>query len=114
MTEPTFDEDGYPTDETLAAIENWPYQDIAGCLDFCRRAWHWGEAWANEDISAHEAAVVHAEKGERYARFATGGWSGNESIVNALDTNYMIHALAWRLSARGGLHIYEYPQIGGG
>jgi hypothetical protein len=109
MTTPTFDADGYPTDETLQALETWPYQDLAGALDFLAAAWHWPE-FATHDISAHEAAVLHAEPGERYLRLATGGWSGNESLIAAIDANRMIHALAWRLSTRGGLHIYEYPE----
>lgn len=109
MTEPTFDADGYPTDDTLEAIEKWSYQDLAGCLDFCRAAWHWGEDWANENVSPAEREVLMADEGDRFARFATGGWSGNESIMSALKGNHMIRALAWRFSSRGGLHIFQYP-----
>lgn len=109
MTAPTFDADGYPTDETIEAIEKWPYQDAAGCLDFARAAWHWPD-WANEDITAHEAGVLRANPGERYARFATGGWSGNEEIIAALKANGMVRSLTWQLSARGGLHIFQYPE----
>jgi len=109
MTAPTFDSDGYPTDETLAAIEAWPYQDLAACLDFVKAAWHWDD-WATHDLSAHEAAIVRAEKTDTYLRLATGGWSGNESLVAALRANRMISLQAWRLHARGGLHIYQYPQ----
>lgn len=110
MIDPEFDADGYPTETTLTAIETWPYQEAAACLDFCRAAWHWGEEWANEHVSAAEREVLHAEASDRFARFATGGWSGNESIIHALDRNQMITALCWRLSAAGGLHIYRYPR----
>ncbi|HKB36839.1 MAG TPA: hypothetical protein VKD72_10310 [Gemmataceae bacterium] len=105
---PTFDRDGYPTDETLALIKHWPYQDAAGCLDYVKAAWHYPD-WATHDLNAGEASVVRAEKGEKYLRLATGGWSGNEELVIALEDNHMMRAVTWRLDARGGLHIYQYP-----
>jgi hypothetical protein len=108
MDAPTFDVDGYPTDDTIQALEAWPYQDIRGALDFVAAAWHWPD-FATHDLSAHEAGVLRADPGERFLRLATGGWSGNESLIAALETNRMIHAMSWRLSAVGGLHIYEYP-----
>ena len=64
----------------------------------------------SDDLSAHEGYVVQANRGERYLRLSTGGWSGNEELVAALNTNRMVRVLSWRLSARGGLHIYQYPE----
>ncbi len=108
MMSPTFDRDGYPTDEILNAIEHAARP--AEALDMARAAWHWPE-FAHETLRAAEYALVSVGESEphRYARFATGGWSGNESIIGALNRNVMVRALCWRVSARGGLHIYEYP-----
>lgn len=108
MKLPTFDADGYPSDETIEAIEQWAWQDAAGCLDFVKAAWHYPE-YARDEITAGEAEVLHAEKTEKYLRLATGGWSGNEDLIAAIRHNQMVHALTWRLNARGGLHIYRYP-----
>jgi hypothetical protein len=105
---PSFDADGYPTAETLETIERWPWRAADTCLDFVRAAWHWPE-YVREDITAGEAEVLHAEPRGRYVRFATGGWSGNESLIAALRHNQKIHFLCWRLTAFGGLHIYQYP-----
>ncbi|HWO88896.1 MAG TPA: hypothetical protein VNL98_07075 [Gemmatimonadales bacterium] len=56
-----------------------------------------------------ERALV-ADHGDReYVRFATGGWSGNEAIIAALQRNLMVMAMCWRVSTRGGLHIYALP-----
>jgi hypothetical protein len=110
VKQPELDVDGYPTDATLEAIQAWPYQDIAGCLDFAREAWHWPD-WQGEELSAAEREVVHAEEGERFARFATGGWSGNESVIAALKANMMVRAMCWCLSGRGGLHIFRYREV---
>jgi hypothetical protein len=107
MTGPTFDADGYPTEDTLDAITSWPHQDVNGCLDFCRQAWHWPD-FTSDVLTPCEASVLHAEKYERHVRFATGGWSGNEAIIGALQANQMVNALCWRLSAVGGLHIFRY------
>jgi hypothetical protein len=101
--------DDYPTDEELERLEKWPYQDAAGALEFAASLWHWPD-WVTRDISAHEAAVLHANQEDRFMRFATGGWSGNESIIGALRDNHMVSALTWRLTARGGLHIYQLPR----
>lgn len=108
MEFPELDEDGYPTEATLDALKDWPYEDIGGALDFAKAAWHWPD-WAGDVTDEHELAVLRAEPGERYARFATGGWSGNESIIAALKENLMVRAVAWKLSACGGLHIFQYP-----
>lgn len=98
----------YPTDAAIKRIENWPCQDIAGCLDFARSIWHWPD-WASEALRPEERLLVNAEDGDRFARFATGGWSGNEEIILALMANHMVSTLSWRLHAVGGLHIYQYP-----
>lgn len=105
---PTFDADGYPTNETLDRIEQAPVREA---LDLARAAWHW-EDWASEHLrDAEREVITYGEPvaGRRFIRFATGGWSGNESIISALNRNPQVRVLAWRLHARGGLHIYEYP-----
>ena len=107
--EPAFNGDGYPNEETLQRIETWPWRDVAGCLDYARAAWHWPD-WVGEELSDAERELVHAAPGDRFVRFATGGWSGNEDVVHALGRNVMVRARCWCLSASGGLHIYRYPR----
>jgi hypothetical protein len=99
----------YPTDAALERLATWPHQDVAGALDFAKAIWHWPD-FARHELDAHETAILHAAPDDKFLRLATGGWSGNEEIVRALNCNLMIRALAWRLHARGGLHIYQYPK----
>lgn len=73
MTEPTFDRDGYPTEETLEAIKQWPWEERTAVFPFIASAWHWDD-WAKE---TRPGLWV----------FATGGWSGNESLIDALHDN---------------------------
>jgi hypothetical protein len=101
------DEDGYPTDEVLEAIRQWPYTDANGCLEYVAGLWHWPD-FASRELPPHEAEVVHADDGDRYLRLATGGWSGNESLISAMKENVMLRSMCWCLSARGGLHIWLF------
>lgn len=114
VDETTFDKDGYPTEDTLNRIASWQIfcaDDVRACLDYAKNVWneHYGSVsvvppW---DFS-HEMSMLRAQKGERFLRFATGGWSANESVVNALRRNTLVNSLSWCLSARGGLHIFHY------
>jgi len=108
--DPTFDRDGYPTEATLERIE---CADPADALDLARVAWHWPDI-VRETLSAPELAIVlvgeSLKVGHRFVRFATGGWSGNESVITALRRNRLAWLTTWRLSARGGLYIFEYPK----
>ena len=88
---PTFDEDGYPTPETLGAIEVWR-DDLDALLEYARDAWSsCGRVW-EEDGSL---------------KFATGGWSGNEDIVRSLNKNWVFWTMCWQSSHRGGLHVFR-------
>lgn len=99
----------YPTDAALDRIKAWPFTDLAGCLDFVASIWHWPDFGVSNELRPEEAHVVGVEKGQKYLRLATGGWSGNEDIIGAMNDNYMLTAMSWHLTARGGLHIYSYP-----
>lgn len=93
---PEFDKDGYPTEATLDAIKQWPYSDFVGLMGFCGDAWHWPDHWEpnGRRIEAH-----------------TGGWSGNESIINALGENFIFWTMCWQESKRGGHYVFELPAL---
>jgi len=100
VTEPTFDADGYPTEETLEAIRDW---DCVGrkqrdaLLAFVKKAWRYADStWA----VGPEGLCV-----------STYGWSGNESLVSAMQENHVFWSLVWKQSNRGGHFVFEdrYP-----
>ena len=92
MTEPTFDKDGYPTDETLDAIEKWNPRERIKLFQFIEKAWSYPEYWRREgDILS----------------ISTGGWSGNESLIGALKSNHMAWVFSWESSRRGGHYEFE-------
>jgi hypothetical protein len=111
MDEPTFDKDGYPTDETLAVIRCWSYEEgFWTLMEFVKEAWS-DYGWLENCPSKIEPIFKGEEDDGRYWCGATGGWSGNESILAALEHNVMFSALCWNASVRGGYHEYHIPKM---
>jgi hypothetical protein len=93
--EPTFDADGYPTQETEETITHWPLFDgYHSLLAYVARAWKYPDYFSNE--------------GNDY-RISTGGWSGNEELISALRQNVAFWAICWQSSARGGHYVFTVP-----
>ena len=84
----------YPTDEELDRIRSWPSRDLRGLAEYVGSIWHWPDLW---EIRGHTV------------RAHTGGWSGNEEIIGALQTT-MFWLMCWQLSARGGHYDFMLPE----
>jgi len=106
MDDPTFDGDGYPTDETLDAIAGWPHTDFPALMEFVASAWKWGGLERKPSIIEPLFRPDHEDDGYWWCG-ATGGWSGNEDIVSALNRNQMFMILCWRATVRGGYVEYH-------
>ena len=100
--EKTLDEDGYPTDGALKLIETWHFTYTKEWFEFIESMWHlrlWG--WSSEEtINDYNEPIT------RY-RISTAGWSGNESIIEAMQTNHFLWHDTWVQSRRGGHFIFE-------
>lgn len=90
---PSFEDDGHPTKATERAIANWDFRDAAGWLAYIREAWnhHYGRMW-NED---------------GLLKMATGGWGGNEAVVEAMRRNSLLWSMLWESSHKGGLDVFR-------
>lgn len=93
----------YPTEEQLEKIKNWPilgidnvdYKDL---MAYVRELWEYGN-WGFED------------NGDGVYALHTGGWSGNESIIGALEQNMMFWMIYWVQSMRGGHYVFGPPHL---
>lgn len=94
-----FDDDGYPTNDFLGHIASWDYRK--GFDSLLQEAME-GHIYPN----CRERTV---EDGKAVWRISTGGWSGNESILAALQENYMFWLMCWQQSRRGGHYIFHCP-----
>jgi hypothetical protein len=86
----------YPTQEELNRIQTWPQEDYHGLMEFVRSLW-----WPDGKYGFERT-------GETY-RLSTGGWSGNEDIVGALEQNGAFWSLFWLQSQRGGHYVFSLP-----
>lgn len=100
MTEPEtpFDPDDadYPSKAQLETIRTWSTPDYEALLEYVKDAFStYGRAERKKDGTWE---------------FATGGWSGNEEIIDALSDNGLAWSMLWRSSHRGGLFIFRTPE----
>ena len=98
------DDDGYPTQYALDLIWFWHFSDPRGWFDFIQsiwymRDWGWKEAEAIDEI--------FEDKNITAIYVSTAGWSGNESIIKAMQKSDMLWHLTWAQSRRGGHYIFE-------
>jgi len=90
-----YDQDGYPTEATLDAI--------AG---FCGSPERLLEA-----IRPLFMAHGRCEQNGHVWVIVTGGWSGCESVIRAMQKNTAFWSRAWYLSKRGGYHEFDLGEI---
>jgi hypothetical protein len=96
--------DCYPSEEELKRIETWEFQsqaDIDALWAFVRKLWWmdcFGPAVRNEGRQFPYAANI--DDADWYV--CTLGWSGNESLIDALQHNIVFWSLCWRASVHGG------------
>ena len=98
------DEDGYPTDDAITIIEKWHWNDIPGWFTFINSIWHlasWGWTESNETDDMNPDKKIY-----RYY-ISTAGWSGNETLIRAMQNNDMMWTFTWFESQRGGHYIFE-------
>ena len=105
------DDDGYPTDDALEIIKLWHWDDARGWFKFIESLWayrDWGWKEKDEPHEFDNDKMVH-----RYY-ISTGGWSGNESIIDAMQQADFMWSLNWVQSRRGGHYIFELREFNDG
>ena len=103
------DEDGYPTEEALEKIASWPHTDgWTELLAFVRELWLYSDYgfWDEEKNVTTIDFPNYTVVADVYD-ISTGGWSGNETIIEALRKNWMFWNFCWYQSTRGGHYIFH-------
>lgn len=88
----------YPNGDELLRIKEWNATDFVGLMEYIR------PLWAYSDCGYWE------EESDKY-RISTGGWSGNEDIIGAMQENYVWWSLYWMQSSRGGHYMFENRKL---
>lgn len=82
----------YPSDETLEEIKNADCQDFHKFMEMIEPHWEFADwGWRRD--------------GEVYF-ISTGGWSGNEDIIQAMKENMIFWMMYWANSRRGGHYVF--------
>jgi hypothetical protein len=102
------DPDGYPDDAELTAVREWPWQDFAGLMGYLRERWQYADMGYWHETDWRLAEFGGGEKKEYHLH--TAGWSGNESLIDALQQNQLMWAFHWVSSRRGGHYVFEEPR----
>jgi hypothetical protein len=85
----------YPSDVDLQRIRQWYISDIEDFRDlmsYIENIWVFGDWGFRQD-------------GDTY-QLNTGGWSGNEEIIQALRENTIFWIFYWEQSHRGGHYVF--------
>lgn len=92
------DDDGYPTEELLEYIKNYKINSFGNALIILELV---KDVWWSKNM------LVWEEDGGDTLHMATGGWSGNESLIYAMQENYILWHLLWHSSTRGGKYVFD-------
>lgn len=108
-TSKMLDKDGYPTNECLEIIKKWHFSDPEGWFKFIKKYWrHSSFGWNEED------GLYGFDKKIHRIYMSTAGWSGNESIIIAMEQNVCMWNVVWFQSQRGGHYIFEIYKVSDG
>ncbi len=90
--------DNYPEQEDLDEIKTWaPEKGFHELLEVVKSIW-WTPEWG------------FSRRGNRYD-ISTGGWSGNEEIIEAMQENFIFWSMCWVSTRRGGHYVFKVPRL---
>ena len=107
------DKDGYPEKEELEQLRNWIATSVKGRVVYKGLVEFLEQIWWCPDFGFHTEDGIENSGRERpltILTLSTGGWSGNEEIIEALRNNFILWSLCWVQSRRGGHYILHLPR----
>lgn len=102
----SLDENGFPSEQSVQRIQAWRGSP-ADLLLAVKVVWGGiaGGDWVEEEVR-HE--IFHDSQVRRYS-LHTGGVSGKEALITALQNNAMFWLVTWARSRPNGHYIFELP-----
>lgn len=102
MSMKLFDDDGYPSEDALKSLRcnSTDLKHVDSWLEFAKSLWMYPEAFREHTL----------KDGTRIISISTLGWSGNEDVIDAMQS-HVFWTLFWHSSIRGGhfqLRINKY------
>ena len=101
------DNEGYPTDEFLEYVKKYDCSDIMTFLETIESAWAYSD-WGFKLTKTYKGNHWQNKK-QKTLQLHTAGWSGNESIIEALSSNFIFCSMYWWKTYRGGHYYFQIP-----
>lgn len=96
----------YPSYADLEKISNWPGLDGKGLLEFVKTIW-----WNADTLVEFDENKDHRQARYPGARYQwtlhTGGWPGNEDIIDAMMENFVWWSQHFYSQHRGGHWTFD-------
>jgi hypothetical protein len=99
------DDDGYPTESWIARMRDF-HGSPSQLVDLLEQLW-----WTPTLMTVDEWLDVQCRTVVRVS-LVTGGWSGNEQIIDFLNGS-MFHLLFWESSIAAGCTSTRFPKVSG-
>jgi len=94
----------YPTEKQLETIRNWNFEKgFKSLAKYVESLWwtpSWGFKLSRGKTHLFSYQVIKLQ-------LHTGGWSGNESIISALQQNLMFWSLCFYMEITGGHYWFD-------
>lgn len=100
------DDEGYPTDETCELVKNYSGPVLEFFAEL-HKAWHLASWGWHEENGFQCGWRRRKENKVRRFHISTAGWSGNESLIDAMQQNYFLWHFSWVQERVGGHYIFE-------
>lgn len=85
----------YPTSYQLRAIKKWEGMNFLEFIELVSSAWN------------HHYGLMRQEKTKTNYYFATGGWSGNEEVIEAMRENKLFWYTCFYQHRTGGAYWFR-------
>lgn len=95
------DKEGYPTKGELYNISNWRVvtkESLLDLINYVRERWKY----------VHMGYFKLSGKNVIQLELHTAGWSGNESVLGALERNKLFWIMGWKKSTVGGHFWFKF------
>lgn len=98
----------YPTEENLKYIREFDVlkNPVLELIEYLEEIWHWPD-WGFKLLKNGQKDIMG--KPTWRLELHTGGWSGNEDIIETLQQNDF-WGFCWEKSIRGGHYWIEIPK----
>lgn len=92
----------YPTEEEVEKVRAWTFEGPESFEAFMVYVKSIGNYWPAADPFGWK------QDGRTY-HVSTGGWSGNEEILGAMQDNFIFWSVCWHQHNRGGHYVFTLP-----